>query len=259
MSGVWRSWACTDCGTVRTSNEDNFVARPEVGVWMVADGAGGHEHGEVASAMLAEAIGATPARAGSDLIAEVRAIVSRTHDELRRRAEEESSQTGTHVMIASTIVVMLAQQAHFACLWAGDSRIYRWRAGAAQQVTRDHSLVQELVDQGVISPAEAERHPHANVVTRAIGAEGADPTLDKVTDRAEPGDRFLLCSDGLNKALDDGAIARLIGARDPAQRLIEAALAIGARDNVTAIVVEYARPDADEAEDEDEDATLLRR
>ncbi len=103
----------------------------------------------------------------------------------------------------------------------------------------------------VISPAQAEQHPHANVVTRAIGAEGADPTLDKVTDRAEPGDRFLLCSDGLNKALDDAAIARLIGARNPAQRLVDAALSVGARDNITAIVVEYAP--------QDDDQTLLRR
>ena len=251
MSCEWRSWACTDPGSVRSNNEDNFVARPEVGVWMVADGAGGHAHGEVASKMLADAIGATPARAGSDLIAEIHAIASRTHDALRSRAQAESAESGVRIMIASTIVVMLAQQAHYACLWAGDSRIYRWRAGAAEQVTRDHSLVQELVDQGVISPAQAEQHPHANVVTRAIGAEGADPTLDKVTDRAEPGDRFLLCSDGLNKALDDAAIARLIGARNPAQRLVDAALSVGARDNITAIVVEYAP--------QDDDQTLLRR
>lgn len=245
-SGGWRSWARSDVGTVRTNNEDNYVDRPEVGLWMVADGAGGHQHGEVASQMLAEAFTATAAQAGSDLIAETRAIVLRTHERLRSRAEAEAASTGDAVMIASTIVVMLAQQAHFACLWAGDSRIYRWRAGRLEQVTRDHSLVQTLVDEGVITAAEAERHPHANVVTRAVGADGAEPTLDKVTDRAEPGDRFLLCSDGLNKCVSDATIARLIGAGDPASSLIDAALEMGARDNVTAIVVEYAPRDDDQ-------------
>lgn len=251
MTESWRSWARTDVGTVRSSNEDNYVARPDVGLWMVADGAGGHEHGEVASQMLADAFRATEALAGGDLIAEIRAIVARTHEALRQRADAEADELGSPVMIASTIVVLLAQRAHYACLWAGDSRLYRWRAGRAEQVTRDHSLVQVLVDDGVISPEEAERHPNANVVTRAIGADGADPALDKLTGRAEPGDRFLLCSDGLNKALNDATIGRLIGARDPAHSLVEAALAVGARDNVTAVVVEYAPADDDD--------TLLRR
>lgn len=247
MSGGWRSWAQSDVGTVRTSNEDSFVARPEAGLWMVADGAGGHEHGEVASQMLAEALAEMAGQAGSDLIAEIRSVVSRTHQALRDRAQAE----GMAVTIASTIVVFLASGPHYACLWAGDSRIYRMRDGGLSRLTRDHSLVQALVDEGAISEAEAERHPHANVITRAIGADGPDPELDKVTDRAEPGDRFLLCSDGLNKALSEALIARLVSTDDPARRLIGAALEYGVRDNVTAIVVEYAPPD--------DDATLLRR
>lgn len=251
MPGIWRSWARTDVGSVRTSNEDNLVERPEIGLWMVADGAGGHEHGEVASQMLADGLRNTAAEAGSDLIAEVRAVVARTHDTLRQRAEDEAQCSGAPVMIASTIVVLLARGIHYACLWAGDSRIYRLRRGRLQQLTRDHSLVQALVDEGAISAAEAEHHPHANVVTRAIGADVADPSLDKITDSAEPGDRFLLCSDGLNKALDDATIARLVAAHDPAKSLIEAALSVGVRDNVTAIVVEHSAADEDE--------TLLRR
>lgn len=255
MAGAWRSWALTDVGTVRSNNEDCFVARPEAGLWMVADGAGGHEHGEVASQMLAEALGATAGPAGSDLIAEIRALVSRTHHALRELADAETGQTGMAVTIASTIVVFLAHDAHYACLWAGDSRIYRLRGGQFAQLTRDHSLVQSLVDQGTISAADAERHPYANVITRAVGADGPEPELEKVTDRAEPGDRFLLCSDGLNKALADSMIARLTATDDPARRLIDAALEYGVRDNVTAVVVEYAAPD----DRQDDDATMMRR
>ncbi|MBV8915098.1 MAG: serine/threonine-protein phosphatase [Acetobacteraceae bacterium] len=251
MSGQWRSWALTDVGTVRTNNEDSFVCRPEIGLWMVADGAGGHEHGELASGMLAGALEAATGVAGSDLIAEIRASVARTHEELRARADAEAGRSGHAVTIASTIAVFLASGAHYACLWAGDSRVYRLRLGQLTQLTRDHSLVQVLVDEGAISPAEADRHPHANVITRAIGAEGEPPELDKITDRADPGDRFLLCSDGLNKALDERLIARLAATDDPARRLIDAALEYGVRDNVTAIVVEYAPAD--------EDSTLLRR
>ena len=247
MAGGWRSWALTDVGAVRTSYEDSFVAGPDVGLWMVADGAGGHEHGEVASQMLAAALADTETHASSDLIAEIRAAVARTHRTLRDRAEAE----GATVTIASTIVVFLASGAHYACLWAGHSRIYRLRHGTMTRLTRDHSLVQALVDQGAISETEAEHHPHANIITRAIGAEGPEPELDKVTDRAEAGDRFLLCSDGLNKALSEGLIARLVATDDPARRLIEAALEYGVRDNGTAVVVEYGPPD--------DDATLLRR
>jgi serine/threonine-protein phosphatase Stp1 len=251
VSGQWRSWAMTDVGTVRTNNEDSYVSRPEIGLWMVADGAGGHEHGELASQMLADALEATDGVAGSDLIAEIRARVASTHQALRNRAEAEADNAGHAVTIASTIVVFLASGAHYACLWAGDSRIYRLRGGELVQLTRDHSLVQALVDKGAISPEQAERHPHANIITRAIGADGPEPELDKVTDRAEPGDRFLLCTDGLNKALHDPLIARLIATNDPARDLIEAALEYGVRDNVTAVVLEYAP--------QEDDATLLRR
>ncbi len=247
MTPSWHSWAKSDVGTVRTRNEDSFLLRPEIGLWMVADGAGGHQHGEVASSMLAEALGAMTSQGGSDLIAEIRAAVQQTHRALRAQAEAE----GEAVTIASTIVVLLAKGPHYACLWAGDSRVYRLRAGELVQLTRDHSLVQALVDGGTISAEEAEHHPHANIITRAVGADGLEPELDKVTDRAEPGDRFLLCSDGLNKALSAPLIARLVGTAEPAKRLIEAALEYGVRDNVTAVVVEY--------QPADEDETLLRR
>ena len=236
---VWTSFAASDVGTVRATNEDAFVDRPADKIWAVADGAGGHEHGEVASAALKAALERLDG-SGADLVADVRTGVAAVHDALCRQAAEEHEAIGTPVTIASTLVVLLAQGAHFACLWCGDSRAYLLRAGHLVQLTRDHSLVQELVDAGAIRVEEAEQHPHANVLTRAIGAEAAAPELDKIIGTAQPGDRFLLCSDGLFKVLKADDIARFVGATDPAQALIAAALAAHARDNITAVVIHVA-------------------
>jgi serine/threonine protein phosphatase Stp1 len=163
--------------------------------------------------------------------------IERTHAALR----EEAMRRGPDVMVASTVVVMLARGGHFACLWAGDSRAYLLRGGTLRQITRDHSLVQELLEAGAIEPDQVENHPRANVITRAVGAELGEFALDKVSDRLVPGDRFLLCSDGLCKTLPDGELASLLGLPDgaPPQALIDAALAMNASDNVTAVTVEY--------------------
>lgn len=244
MTLAWTSWAVTDPGTVRTNNEDSFVDRPVLRLWAVADGAGGHEHGEVAAAALKAALETPLQQTGADLVAEVRARVAAVHQEMRRLADEEAAETGQAVTIASTLVVFLADGPFFACLWCGDSRAYLLRGQSLTQVSRDHSLVQELVDAGMLAAEDAERHPHANVLTRAIGAEGPSPELDKISGRAEPGDRFLLCSDGLFKALDSAAILPLLQGPDPARDLINAALAAAARDNVTAVVIEASAEDA---------------
>ena len=110
-----------------------------------------------------------------------------------------------------------------------------------RQITRDHSLVQELLEAGAIGPDEVENHPRGNVITRAVGAELDEFALDKVSDRLLPGDRFLLCSDGLCKTLPEGELANLLAAIDgtPPQALIDAALAMNASDNVTAVTVEF--------------------
>jgi len=140
-------------------------------------------------------------------------------------------------MIASTLVVLLARDGHFACLWAGDSRVYLLRGGTLAQVTRDHSLVQELVDAGAITAEEADGHPRANVITRAVGAAEA-LELDKVSNRLAAGDRFLLCSDGLNKTLSDAELAGLMADPGPADRLLAEALERRATDNITVVAVE---------------------
>ncbi len=239
MSAVHlRSWAMSHPGPKRKHNEDAYVDRPDLGVWAVADGAGGHDAGEVASAMIRESLEAIPpGLSASELLAEVRMRIEMTHEALRAEAQRR----GPDVIIASTVVVMLARNDYFACLWAGDSRAYLLRDGTFQQITRDHSLVQELVEAGVIRPEEAEHHPRANVITRAVGADLDEFALDKVSGRIQVGDRFLLCSDGLSKTVPDGELASLLAdnAGVPlSESLVAAALALNASDNVTAVAVE---------------------
>jgi serine/threonine protein phosphatase Stp1 len=240
LTACWTSWAATDVGTARVCNEDAFVNRPDALIWAVADGAGGHEHGEIASAELKVALETPLDSTGRDLVAEVRTRIAAVHDALYRQASDEEAVTGLPVTIASTLVVLLAQDEHFACLWCGDSRAYLLRDGQFAQITRDHSLVQEMVDAGEITSEEAEHHPLANVLTRAIGAQSAAPELDKIIGVAQHGDRFLLCSDGLFKVLDAAAIGSIVEGPDPARTLIDAALAAAARDNVTAVVIQMS-------------------
>ena len=231
----YRSSAASHPGAVRAHNEDSFVNRPDLGLWAVADGAGGHQAGDVASQIIADALNAVRAGFGAaELLAEVRHRLAGAHNALRL----EATRRGGHAMLVSTIVVLLARDDYYACLWAGDSRAYLLRGGRLRQLTRDHSLVQELFDAGAISAAEAVHHPSANIITHAIGADTLE--LDKVTDRLLPGDRFLLCSDGLFKTLPQDILARLM-AQNPiplAERLVVAALERQADDNITALTVE---------------------
>ena len=146
---------------------------------------------------------------------------------------------GTDIL-ASTVVVLVARGEHYACLWAGDSRAYLWRAGMLTQVSHDHSFVQELVDAGAITPVEALNHPRANVITRALGAQSEVVSLDKTTDRLRSGDRFLLCSDGVSKTLAEEEIARVMADADPASatQMVTAALEGQSDDNITAVVID---------------------
>ncbi len=233
-----RSWHATHSGTKRKHNEDTWVDRPDLGVWAVADGAGGHEAGEYASGLIAEALDALPPElSASELLSAVRRRIAETHQSLRQAAAKRGADT----TIASTLVVLLARGDHFACLWAGDSRAYLLRDGELRQITKDHSLVQELIDSGAIAPEAAEHHPHANIITRAIGADTDDLVLDKVSGRLQIGDRFLLCSDGLCKTVPFRQLADLLSHSNgvsPPQSLIDAALALDVTDNVTAVTLE---------------------
>ncbi len=228
--------AATHPGAVRKRNEDSLVHRPDLGLWAVADGAGGHGAGDVASQAVAAALDAIPpGLSAAEILAQARLRLAGVHAELQAQA----AMLGEGRIIATTVVLLLARHGHFACLWAGDSRAYLLRAGILQRVTRDHSLVQEMVDQGTLTEAEAEAHPQANVILRAVGATG-ELVLDKVSGRIAPGDMLLLCSDGLFKAMPEEELAGLLLQGATAAVIIDAAVARGARDNVSVILLRAA-------------------
>jgi serine/threonine protein phosphatase PrpC len=233
-AGRFRSAAATHPGTRRTQNEDAWLNRPDLGLWAVADGAGGHQAGAKAARAAVEALHAIPATlTGAELLAQVRLRLLGVHAALGRAAVA----MGENAITASTIVALIARGAHFACIWAGDSRLYRTRDGRLEQVTRDHNLLQELLDSG---EATAELHPERHVITRALGSGAQEPGLEKITGALLPGDRFLLCSDGINKTLQDDELATLLLERDAtsaAEAIVRAALAREATDNLTAIAI----------------------
>ena len=231
---AFRSWAATHVGTVRKANQDAYVNRPDLGLWAVADGAGGHDGGEIASGAVADALRSLDADLpAAETLVEVRTRLDAVHAGLRARSADGR-------LCASTVVVFIARNGHFACLWAGDSRAYVSRAGTLTRLTRDHSLVEELVETGAITAAEAEHHPRANVITRAVGSDAEALDLEKRTGPLAPGDRFLLCSDGLCKTLPDPVLAAMLALDEdsPAERLVMAALAAQVTDNVTALTIE---------------------
>jgi serine/threonine-protein phosphatase Stp1 len=230
----WTASAASHPGTVRTRNEDAFIDRGDIGLWAVADGAGGHEAGDVASAAVVAALAAIPTGlTAGEVLAQVRLKLGEAHSDLQRRARSRSSGSPGP---ATTVVALLVQGDHFACLWAGDSRAYLMRGGTLSQVTRDHSLVQEMVDAGMLAPGEAESHAQANVITRAIGSQ--EPLqLDKVSGRLQADDKLLLCTDGLFKALPEAEIAAHLAVGGKPGSLLECALNAKARDNVTFLVV----------------------
>lgn len=235
-AGRFRSWSASHEGMVRARNEDNWVNRPDLGLWAVADGAGGHQSGEVASRVVAEALAEVPSGLDAgQALAQVRLRVGEAHQWLTA----EAARRGGDAMLASTVVVLLVREDYYACLWAGDSRAYLLRDGQFIQVTRDHSLVQQLLDAGEIDAAAAANHPWSNVITRAVGADDEPLMLDKVTGRLQLGDRFLLCSDGLFKTVPPSELLLLLAdGSDPAGRLLDAALERRADDNVTAVAVD---------------------
>lgn len=233
----WEACGLSEPGKVRKLNEDAFLVHPSEPLWLVADGMGGHAKGDLASSSIAQTFAdvTLPEKLSrcADL-AESRLI------ELNGRFRALADYGRDGVTIGSTVVALLGRRAHVLLLWVGDSRIYRSRGGHLEQLTEDHSQVQELVAQGLLASHEAENHPAANVVTRAVGAAD-DLYVDMDVRPVEPGDRFLLCSDGVSKEIPEAEIATLMAGPGDAAALCQAvvarALAGPARDNVTAVVV----------------------
>jgi serine/threonine protein phosphatase PrpC len=235
---LYRSAARTHIGTVRRRNEDAVLDRAEIGLWAVADGAGGHQRGDYASASVIAALREVDIKvSGLRLVNDVKTRLAEVNRELRVKA----AALGPDAVIGSTVVVLLILEGQSCCLWAGDSRCYRMCAGGLRQLSRDQSHVQDLVDRGAISPDVAANHPLANIVTNLVGASD-ELVLEERRHRLEVGDILLLCSDGLSGTVSDAEIAAILRAYPvaaAADRLIECALARGARDNVSAVVVEY--------------------
>lgn len=228
--------AKTDVGLVRKVNEDSMISVPELGMFMVADGMGGHAGGDFASQCIVGRIGQIDQNLPSaEVMKAMRSAILEAHYEILDEAERRGGGT-----IGSTAVGLILSEPHFACLWVGDSRLYHMRNSKMTQLTRDHSLVNDMLESGQITPEEAVNHPHGNVITRAVGV-GDTVEIDKLRGTYEPGDRFLLCSDGLSGFVTDEVIAQYMSTApitSLCNELIELALKGGGRDNITAIVIE---------------------
>lgn len=227
--------SCSHPGLVRDNNEDAvFAGRALIAV---ADGVGGSVYGEVASAHAIEAIAyLEDARPEGSLVAFGLAAFERVTAGLAREVAAEPSRRG----MATTLTALLAAGDSLVVLHIGDSRAYRSRAGEWRQLTRDDSLVQGLVDAGALTDAEAQRHPARSVVLQALNGGPVEPHVE-VFDLA-PGDRYLVCSDGLSDYVDGGEIARLVTGEADVKRccaeLLDAAIAQGAPDNVSCVVAD---------------------
>lgn len=227
---VYVSAGITDVGRLRPTNQDTFAELNEVGVWAVADGMGGYRDGDIASRMVCEGL---QRLSGEDSLDDAVNVLRQRMSEVNRRLYEASVRPINPIVSGSTVAIMVVRRADCVVLWAGDSRIYRWRQGQLTQLTTDHTWAAELN----LQHAEEEAD-HA--ITRAVGGEGT-LTLDMRRDRVQLGDRYLLCSDGLTRELHDREIAaamRAADAKSAARMLIDATLKAGARDNVTVVVVE---------------------
>ena len=235
MSRVRHS-ALTHVGHVRKVNEDAILALPELRIWLVADGMGGHEAGDVAAQTVVEAVAGLPAGlAPSDTMQALRRALLSAHEAIRDESRRRAGAT-----VGAAVVALLLTDGHFVAFWAGDSRLYRFRAGAIELLTRDHSLVGEMVAEGRLTWDEADLHPQSNAITRAVGV-GEGLELEKVRGEVRRGDRFLLCSDGLTRYADFETLRRTVtGApiETVAEKLLARALAGGGADNVSVIVVD---------------------
>ncbi len=233
---IWEHAGDTNVGRVRSVNEDAILSKPELGLWAVADGMGGHEVGDVASKMILEAIDyIEPSNDLTCLVNDVEDALI----EVNQRLLDYSRDVLDNKTVGSTIVVLIISGRVGICMWVGDSRLYRYRKGQLERLTRDHSRVEELIEQGRISEQEAENHPESNVITRAVGVD-EDFCVDINAFDASTGDTFLLCSDGLYNMLDQDELSAHLEKsenNEKVNQLIESALDKGAPDNVSVIVV----------------------
>lgn len=247
--------ARTDVGMIRSGNEDSFFAHATsaLGLFIVADGMGGHAAGEVASEMAVQIVARELSTVG-DLHGDgVRDRVSGALREANRAIFERTLAESDKQGMGTTASVLMLSGKRYLIGQVGDSRIYMLRDGGLKQLTKDHSYVQEQVDAGLLTPEQARYHPYSNVITRCVGAgESIEP--DTFAGEVKAGDVFLVASDGLTGMVDDRRLQQLLLSRATARRVVDALIAEanyrGGLDNITAIVVQVQRVDAEQGEGE---------
>jgi serine/threonine protein phosphatase PrpC len=236
---TFRSVGRTHAGIVRALNEDSMLERSDFGLWAVSDGMGGHTAGDVASSLIVESM-RNLARPNGDMsfIRHVYDTLSHANRELHRM----SADLAPHATMGATVTVLGTNEGRYFCLWAGDSRLYRFQAGKLTQLTRDHRYIQDLIDAGTLDADTAEHHPLRNVITRAVGID-PELKLDRCEGTIKPGDVFLLATDGVTGVCSDKELAGILAVHDlekAADAIVECCLRGGAPDNLTLILVRGA-------------------
>ncbi|WP_258306457.1 protein phosphatase 2C domain-containing protein [Pseudoalteromonas sp. meg-B1] len=232
---------------MRQLNEDAHVEINSHNLWVVADGMGGHEAGEVASQLVVDVIRTTVEKLKLEDLT-VSHIVSAIED-ANKQLTQYSAEYLSNKTAGSTVTALFVKNERYYILWAGDSRAYLLRNGKLTQVSRDHSQVNDLIDEGMISVEEAKSHPLSNVITRAVGVMD-EVKVDVIEGEINKGDIFLLCSDGLTGELSDEDICLSLEPSsiiDSGMALMHSSLVRGAKDNVTCILVKYDDVDANQS------------
>jgi serine/threonine protein phosphatase PrpC len=225
-----RSVARSHVGLVRAINEDRVFDCPDARVWAVADGMGGHAGGDLAAQAVVDRLRTLTRGSRAIGFTDMLVALGQANGDIRQRNDRLGADAGT------TVVAAMIDGTTARIAWAGDSRAYRLRDGDMELLTHDHSLVQELVDAGLLTADAAERHPQSHVVTRALGVND-DPRLQTVSLGLMPGDRLLLCSDGLSRSLQPGEILRG-DINQLCDQLLAASLGRDGSDNVSLVLVE---------------------
>ncbi len=231
----------TDPGLIRSNNEDAFLIKPDIGFCLVADGVGGASAGEIASRIFVETalevFSAERDQSENKTLERIKKAFRFAHERILKYVEQNPQYDG----MACTAELIAFHEQGFASGHIGDSRTYRVRNGQLKQLTRDHSLVQYQIDQGMITPDDAKEHSFRNVIFQAVGMKD-NLSLDILKGKTYPGDLFLLCSDGLTDMIDDSLIGQVLfsgfGLPRKTEKLLEMAKSAGGRDNITVVIAE---------------------
>lgn len=236
----WVSTGVTNVGNVRKINEDAMLDLPERGLWVVADGMGGHQAGDVASSSIVQALSQIGEHdRPSKLVDEVEDRLI----EVNKKLFDMSKSDGQSHVIGSTVAAVVALPAHCLCVWAGDSRVYRLRDFQLEQLTVDHSEVEELIAEGSLDRSEAAGYPGENVITRAVGGE-EELVLELQLFPMQHKDRYMICSDGLYKDVETDEIREMMSdgsTADVCRKLLSCALSRRCLDNVSIVTMDFER------------------